>query len=72
MQQPRLIPITDPEMMKAAGLPLRSTDAARWCFRHRVERGVADAFVRVGNRIYIDPDEFHRAIRAANAGANAA
>lgn len=60
-----LIPLTDPAQMLAAGLPFRTTDSARWCFRHREQRGVASAFVRIGRRVYIDPDEFHRLVREA-------
>jgi hypothetical protein len=59
----KLIPLTDPEAMKSAGLPFPSTDSARWCFRHRVERGLDAAFIRVGSRIYVDPDKFHELIR---------
>jgi hypothetical protein len=68
----KLIPLTDPAAMLANGLPFRTTDAARWHFRHRVERGTAGAFVRDGSRVLVDPDEFHRLIRLQNAGADAA
>lgn len=63
----RLIPLTDPAAMREAGLPFSSTDSARWCFRHRVERGVSDAFVRIGSRVYIDPDRFHSLVRSTAA-----
>jgi hypothetical protein len=59
----RLIPLTDPAQMQAAGLPFPSTDSARWCHRHADERGVAEAFVRIGRRVYIDPAKFHELVR---------
>ena len=60
----KLISLTDTQAMQAAGLPFRSTDSARWCHRHRVARGVDAAFIRIGSRIYVDPDVFHTLIRA--------
>ena len=60
---PSLIPLTDPTKMQAAGLPFASTESARWCFRHAAERGVAEAFVRLGRRVYIDPTRFHELVR---------
>lgn len=60
----RLISLTDPAAMLDAGLPFRSTDQARWEFRNAAERGTEDAFVRIGRRIYIDPDAYHKLIRA--------
>lgn len=62
MQQ-QLIPLTDAEKMQAAGLPFPTTDAARWCFRHAAERGLAAAFVRLGRRVYVDPARFHALVR---------
>jgi hypothetical protein len=60
-----LIPLTDEAEMKRFGLPFKTTDAVRWHFRHRVERGTAEAFVRDGSRIYVDPDTFYQLIRRA-------
>lgn len=60
-----LIPLTDPKRMQAAGLPFPTTDSARWCFRHAAERGLADAFVRIGRRVYVDPTRFHELARQA-------
>jgi hypothetical protein len=59
----QLIPLTRPEKMQAAGLPFETTDAARWAHRTAAQNGIADAFVRVGRRIYIDPDRFHELVR---------
>jgi len=61
MQQ--LIPLTDAEKMQAAGLPFTTTDSARWCHRQAAERGLAKAFVRIGRRIYVDPELFHELVR---------
>jgi hypothetical protein len=63
----QLIPLTDPDRMLDAGLPFGTTDSARWCFRTAAERGLAAAFVRIGRRIYVDPDKFHELVRAENA-----
>lgn len=60
---PQLIPLTDAVRMEAAGLPFQSTDAARWCFRHAKERGLAKAFIRIGRRVYVDPARFHELAR---------
>lgn len=61
----QLIPLTDVDRMQAAGLPFPTTDSARWCHRHAEDRGLADAFIRIGKRIYIDPDRFHELVREA-------
>jgi len=63
----QLIPLTDPAGMKAAGLPFHTTDSARWCHRHADERGLSEAFVRLGKRVYVDPDKFHELVRRAAA-----
>lgn len=59
----RLIYLTDVEKFADAGLPWQSVHAARWDFRHRYERGIADAFVRIGRRVAVDPDAYHRLVR---------
>lgn len=58
-----LIPLTDVGQMRAHGLPFRTTDSVRWCYRHAGERGLSDAFVRIGKRIYLDPERFHELVR---------
>ena len=62
MQQ--LIPLTRPDKLQAAGLPFETTDAARWAHRQAAETGLTDAFVRIGRRVYVDPDRFHALVRA--------
>lgn len=57
--QPKLIDITDPVVMLAEGLPFKTTDSARWAFRHRDRNGLAPAFKRLGGRIPIDVPKFH-------------
>ncbi len=62
--QPRLIEITDPAEMLAAGLPFKTVDKARWAFRHRDKNGLAPAFKRIGARILIDVPKFHELMSA--------
>lgn len=61
MQQ--LIPLTRPDELKAAGVPFATTDSARWAFRMRNENGLSDAFIRLGRRVYLDPEKFHSLVR---------
>jgi hypothetical protein len=59
------IPITDLEALRARGITYPATvDAWRWAFRHRDERGLKDAFVRVGRRVCVLPDRYVTALRA--------
>jgi len=62
--QPKLIRITDLAALKAEGLPFKSVDAARWCQRTAHEKGLADAFVRIGKAVHVDPAKFHELARA--------
>jgi hypothetical protein len=63
-----LIPITDVEALKAAGiLHPGSENAWRWCFRYRHVRGLEYAFKRNGRRIVVDVDAFKAAIRKNDA-----
>lgn len=61
--QQQLIGLTDVAGLQAAGLPFKSVYAARWDYRNRDERGTQRAYVKVGRRIYIDPERYHKAIR---------
>ena len=62
-----LIPMTDLESLKAAGIYYPGTQNAwRWCFRHRHARGLQDAFRRNGRRIIVDVDAFKAAVRDNN------
>jgi hypothetical protein len=59
-----LIPMTDVEALKAAGIHYPATENAwRWCFRHRHDRGLDNAFKRNGRRIVVDVDAFKAALR---------
>ena len=52
-----LIPLTDQRGLTDAGIAYPSTtESWRWLFRHRVERGLDEAFLRVGRRILVDTD----------------
>jgi hypothetical protein len=58
-----LIPLTKPDRMLAAGLPFETEYSARWAYRVREQNGTADAFIRIGRRVFIDPERFHAAVR---------
>lgn len=59
------IPITDLEALRERGITYPSTvDGWRWAWRHRQERGLQDAFVRVGRRVCVLPDRYVIAVRA--------
>jgi len=61
---PVLIPLTDLEGLRAAGIVYPKTvHAWRWLFRHRHERGLADAFPRIGDRILVDVARFVELVR---------
>jgi hypothetical protein len=59
------IPITDLETLRERGITYPSSvDGWRWLFRRREERGLKDAFVRVGRRVCLLPDRYVTALRA--------
>lgn len=60
----QLIPLTRPDRMLDAGLPFETVDQARWAHRRSVENGTAAAFVRIGKRVFVDPEKFHELVRA--------
>lgn len=63
---PTLIPLTDLESLRAAGIVYpRTVHAWRWLFRHRRERGLDDAFRRVGRRILVDVARYVELVRGA-------
>jgi hypothetical protein len=63
---PLLIPITDLAAMREAGIVYPSTvDGFRWLFRKRYERGLDNAFRRVGRRILLDTERYVELIRMA-------
>ena len=63
----QLIPINNLEAMRAAGLPFTTLGAARWDYRKSEERGTRRAYILLGNKVHIDPEIWHQAIREAQA-----
>jgi hypothetical protein len=63
---PMLIPLTDLESLREAGIAYPKTvHAWRWLFRHRHERGLDKAFCRVGRRILLDVARYVELVRGA-------
>lgn len=62
-----LIALTDVPGAQSRGIPVTSSDQLRWLERTADEKGLRDAFVRIGRRVYIDPDKFHELARQQNA-----
>jgi transposase-like protein len=61
---PRLVALADTEGLRAAGITYPETlHAWRWLYRHRHERGLADAFRRIGRRIVVDPERYVELVR---------
>jgi hypothetical protein len=64
MNPRELIPLTDLASLSAAGISYPNTvHSWRWLFRCRHERGLADAFHRIGRRIVVDPARYVEAVR---------
>lgn len=62
---PVFVLITDLAGMRAAGITYPSTvDGFRWLFRRRHERGMDDAFRRVGRRILLDTARYIELVRS--------
>lgn len=59
----KLIPLNRPDQMQANGLPFETEGSARWAFRKSHETGTSGAFVRLGRRVFVDPDRFHALVR---------
>lgn len=52
---PVLVPITHPETWVAAGIHYpKTTDQARWLYRHRDFNGLAEAFCNINGRICLN------------------
>ena len=67
MTTPTFVALTDLTNLRAAGIAYPSTvHGWRWLFRHRHERGLDDAFRRVGRRIVIDPQRYRELVRAGS------
>ncbi len=61
---PKLVALTDMAGLRAAGIIYPHTlHAWRWLYRHRHERGLADAFRRIGRRIVVDPERYVELVR---------
>jgi hypothetical protein len=61
-----LIPLTRPAELKAEGIPFETEESARWAYRRRHENGLADAFVNIGRRVFIDAVKFHELVRQSH------
>jgi hypothetical protein len=61
---PAFVALTDLTNLRAAGITYPNTvHGWRWLFRHRHERGLDDAFRRIGRRIVVDPQRYSELIR---------
>ena len=64
MNTPTLVPLTDTEALKAAGVVYPATEHGwRWLYRMRHERGLDQAFRRVGRRVLVDVPAYLAAVR---------
>jgi hypothetical protein len=69
MTTPTFVALTDLTNLRAAGIAYPSTvHGWRWLFRHRHERGLGDAFRRIGRRIVVDPQRYRELVRASSGG----
>jgi hypothetical protein len=65
---PTFVALTDLANLRSAGIAYPSTiHGWRWLYRHRHERGLDDAFRRVGRRIVVDPERYRELVRASPA-----
>lgn len=66
---PTFIALTDLANLRAAGIVYPSTvHGWRWLFRHRHERGLEDAFRRIGRRIVVDAQRYQELLCASSGG----
>lgn len=65
----RLVSLTEPEQLVAAGTPFDTIDKARWAERQARENlnGLRGAFVRIGRRVFLDVPRFHELVREQSA-----
>jgi hypothetical protein len=62
--KPRIVPLTDIEAIRAAGVLYPATvDGWRWLYRQRAARGMTHVFLRVGRRIMIDLPAYEAVLR---------
>lgn len=67
MATPTFVALTDLTNLRAAGIAYPSTvHGWRWLFRNRHERGLDDAFRRIGRRIVVDPQRYRELVRASS------
>jgi len=59
----QLIPLNRPTEAKAAGIPVETENQLRWLERTADDKGLRQAFVRIGRRVFIDPAKFHELAR---------
>lgn len=61
---PELIPLTDLKSLRQAGVVYPdSVDGWRWLYRIRDQRGLDQAFRRVGRRVLVDVPAYLAAVR---------
>jgi hypothetical protein len=58
-----LIPLNRPAEAKAAGIPVETENQLRWLERTADDKGLREAFVRIGRRISLDLAKFHELAR---------
>ena len=64
MAGPTFVAMTDLANLRAAGIVYPSIiHGWRWLYRHRQERGLGDAFRRIGRRIVVDPERYRELVR---------
>ena len=68
----QLIPINEISALKAAGLPFITEHQVRWTERTADDKGLRSAFVRIGRRVFVDPEKFHELARKQSASAEPA
>lgn len=62
-----LIALTDVAGARSAGIPVTSAHQLRWLERTADEKGLRNAFVRIGRRVFLDPAKFHELARQQSA-----
>lgn len=64
MTIPTIVPITDLDAIRAAGVHYPETvDGWRWLYRQRAERRLEHVFPRLGRRVMVDIPAYVEALR---------
>lgn len=63
----KLIRITDTESLRAEGIHFPSVGATRWFAAQATNNKFREAVVRIGRRVFIDPDRYHEIARGESA-----